>query len=247
MHAAGSVARKFRGRARNPGSAEILNTLDEAGVQHFECALDEQLLHERIAHLHRWALRGTIGVKRFGREDGDPADAITAGGCAVEDDAIADSTRLCEMEICMLHGADAQCIHERVPEVTRIEDDFTADVREAKAVAVSANAGNHARQHASRVRGIERPEPQWIHHRNRSSAHRDDVADDATHTGCRALIRLDVRGMIVRFDLERDCPTVTDVDHTGVLSDTHEQRIGFRLLVTELSEVDLARLVGAVF
>jgi hypothetical protein len=62
------------------------------------------------------------------------------------------------------------------------------------------------------------------------------------------LIRLDVRRVVVRLDLERDGIALADVDHAGVLTDTGERLAEGSLLgkVTELLEVHLGGLVGAV-
>ena len=54
--------------------------------------------------------------------------------------------------------------------------------------------------------------------------------------------------MVVRFDLERHGITVADIDHAGVLAHAHQQSRTrtFRNLFSELAQVDLRRLVGAV-
>ena len=146
----------------------------------------------------------------------------------------------------MPHRADAEGIHERVTGVARVEDDLAADIRQAQAVAVAADAGDDAGQHAACIGGVGRTEPQWIHDRERAGAHREDVADDAADAGCRALVGLNIGRMVMALDLEGDGPAVADVDDAGVLADADEQHIGLRLLLAELGEVHLARLVGAV-
>ena len=114
--------------------------------------------------------------------------------------------------------ADAERVDQRVAEVARVEDDLAADVGQAEAVAVAADAGDHAGQHPGGVRGVGRAEPQRVHHRDRPGAHGEDVPDDAADAGGRALVGLHVRRVVVRLDLERDRPAVAGVDHAGVLA-----------------------------
>ena len=144
--------------------------------------------------------------------------------------------------------AHAERVDQRVALVAGVEDDLAADVRQAQAVAVAADAGDDAGQHAGGVRVVERAEPQRVHHRDRPGAHRHDVPDDAADAGRRALVRLDVRRVVVALDLERDRPAVADVDHAGVLADADEQVLAHLLggLLAELPQVHLARLVRAV-
>jgi hypothetical protein len=100
---------------------------------------------------------------------------------------------------------------------------LAADVRQAEAVAVAADAGHDPGQHAVGVVGVERTEAQRVHHRHRPRAHREDVADDAADPGRPHLVGLDVRRVVVRLDLERDGVPVTDVDDAGVLADADHQ------------------------
>ena len=93
-----------------------------------------------------------------------------------------------------------------------------------------------------------RAEPQRVQHRDRPGAHGQDVADDAAHPGRRALVGLDVGGVVVRLDLERHRQAAADVHHAGVLAHADQQDVlGFgRDLLAELLQVHLGRLVGAV-
>ena len=49
-------------------------------------------------------------------------------------------------------------------------------------------------------------------------AHREDVAQNSADAGRRALVRLDIRRMVVALDFEHREPSVTDVDGAGVLA-----------------------------
>ena len=89
--------------------------------------------------------------------------------------------------------------------------DLAADGRDAEAVAVAADAGDDAVEQVPvarcdsgcRVR-LQRAEAQRIEQGDRPRAHREDVAHDAADAGRRALVRLDRRRVVVRFDLEDD-------------------------------------------
>ena len=114
-----------------------------------------------------------------------------------------------------------------------------------EAVAVAADAGDDAGQHARGVGGVGAAEAERVHDGDRARAHRQDVADDAADPGGRALVGLDVAGVVVRLDLEGDRVAVAHVDDAGVLADADQQRVALRQ-VAELAQVHLRALVGAV-
>jgi len=66
---------------------------------------------------------------------------------------------------------------------------------------------------------VDAAEPQRIHHSDRPRTHRQDVADDAADAGGRTLVGLREARVIVALGLERHCPTVTDIDDAGLLTD----------------------------
>ncbi len=135
-----------------------------------------------------------------------------------------------------------------LPRYDGVEDRLAADVGQPEAVAVATDAGDDPGQHAVGVVGVQRPEAQRVHHRDRPRAHRQDVADDAADAGRGALVGLDVRRVVVRLDLERHGVALADVDHAGVLTDAGEHLADRRLLgqLGELLQVHLRALVGAV-
>ena len=179
-------------------------------------------------------------VEGLGGQDGDAADAVAAGAGAVQDDLVAGAGRLGEVDVLVLHDADAAGVDQRVALVAGVEDDLAADVGQAQAVAVAADARDDAGQHALGVGVVGRAEAQRVHDGDRAGAHREDVADDAADAGGRALVGLDVRRVVVRLDLEGDRVALADVDDAGVLADADEQRVGLRGLLAELPQVDLA-------
>src|SRR5699024_2054746 len=144
------------------------------------------------------------------------------------------------------HG---QSIDQGVALIDGVEDGLAADVRQTQRVSVVADAGDDTVDYASGVRVVDGTEAQLVHHCARAGAHGDDVADDAAHAGGRALVGCDIAGVVVGLDLECHGPTVADVDDSGVLTDAHQQVLLHVLgdFVTELREVDLRGLVGAVF
>src|SRR5699024_6660725 len=82
----------------------------------------------------------------------------------------------------------------------------------------AADARHHAGRDPLRVVRVGGAEPQLVHHGHRARAHRHDVADDPAHAGRGTLVRLDVRGAVVRLRLEGHGPAVADVHHPGVLA-----------------------------
>ena len=114
--------------------------------------------------------------------------------------------------------AEAEDVDQRVAVVRLVEGHLAADGGDADAVAVAADAGDHAFEDAPVERHVQRTEPQRVEQRHGPRAHREDVADDAADAGGRALIGLDERRVVVRFDLEHGRQPVADVDGAGVLA-----------------------------
>ena len=152
------------------------------------------------------------------------------------------------MQVLLAQHADAQRVDQWIAGVARVEDSLAADIGQAQRVAVATDAADHAVDHAAGVGGVGGTEPELVHHGDRPRTHGHDVADDATHTGGRALVRLDVGRVVVRFHLESDGPAVADVDDAGVLADAG-QHAGAHLVgggLAEVAQVHLGGLVRAV-
>ena len=60
------------------------------------------------------------------------------------------------------------------------------------------------------------------------------------------MVGLDVRRVVVALDLEGDRPALADVNDASILTDADEQLVSLRLLLAELAQMHLARLVRAV-
>ena len=77
-----AAARSHLGRGTGQaGGAHVLNADERVGLHHLEARLEQQLLHERIAHLHGRPLLGRLLVE-LGRRHGRAVDAVAAGFCA---------------------------------------------------------------------------------------------------------------------------------------------------------------------
>ena len=248
VHAAVARAGQLAGRTGQARAAQVLDTGDQPCGEELEGALDEQLLHERVAHLDTRSLGRSSRIEGLRREHADSADAVAAGRRAVQDHQVADAARLGQVQVLVPKHADAERVDERVAEIGLVEDGLAADVRQPEAVAVATDAGHDPGHHAVGVGGVERSEAERVHHRDRASAHGEDVADDAADPGGRTLVGLDVRRVVVALDLEGDGIALADVDDTRVLADSREHLPDPGLLgdVGELLEVHLAGLVGAV-
>ena len=153
VHAAVAGGGQFGCGARQAGGAEVLQGVDHPRLEQFERALDEQLLHERVAHLDARPLARLGGVEALGCEDRRTADAVTSGGRAVHDDEVAHAVGGGVLEVVVPQHPDAQRVDQRVARVTVIEDHLAADVGQPETVAVPADAGDDARATPGRCRG----------------------------------------------------------------------------------------------
>ena len=86
-------------------------------------------------------------------------------------------------------------------------------------------------------------ERQRIETGNRTRTHGENVAQNATDAGGRALIGLNVAWMVMALHLEHDREPVADIDHAGVLARPLDHP---RRLRRQRAQVDFRRLVRAV-
>ena len=77
-----------------------------------------------------------------------------------------------------LEHAERHRVDERVVAVGGVEDRLAADVGDADAVAVAADAAHDPVEQAARTILVERAEAQRVEDRDRARAHREDVAQD---------------------------------------------------------------------
>ena len=190
----------------------------------FQAGLQQQLLQERIAHLHvRPLLLGALAELLAGH--GGPVDAVASGLGSHVDHRVPLAGGLGVKNLVAPHQPQSKGVHQRVLRIAGLELGFAAQVRHAKTVAVRSYPADHAFQdrmiamHRGPIRGIrDRPKPQRIHDRQRPCAHGEDVPQDAADAGGRALKRLNERRVVVRLDLEGAGPAVANVDDAGVLA-----------------------------
>ena len=139
-----------------------------------------------------------------------------------------------ELDIRVLHYANAERVYKWVSSICFVEDNFAADIRKTQTVSISTNASHDARQDAAGIWCISQTKAEWIHHGDRAGAHRQDVANDSANAGGCALIRLNKGWVVVGFDFEGDCITLADIDNASILTDTHKECVRFRSLLAKL-------------
>ena len=139
--------------------------------------------------------------------------------------------------------ADAHGVDQDVAVVGGVEGALAAHGRHADAVAVAADAGDHARDEVPGLGVAGLAEAERVKDGDRPGAHGEDVAQDAAHARRRALVGLDEGRVVVALHLEDGDLAVADVDHARVLARAVHDPGG---LGREFGEVDLRGLVGAV-
>src|SRR5450432_2434913 len=216
-----AAAAHFASGAGEAGCAHVLNTDDCAGLHGFDAGFEQQLFHERVAHLHVGALLfGLFG--EFGAGHGRAVDAIAAGARADVDHGVADARGLGVEDLFLAADAKSEDVDQGIGAVTRLENALAADGGDAEAVAVMRDAGDHAAQDAlvaGAVLGIvEAAEAPRIEHGDGTRAHGKDIAQDAADAGGRALEGLDEAGVVVGLDLEGDDVAAADIDDARVFT-----------------------------
>ena len=248
VHAALTVRSQLAGCAGNTRSTQVLNTLNHGALEQLQAALNQNLLSEGVAHLNGRTLRRLGVIERLGRQHRRTADTVATGACTEQNNLVAHARCVRQADVLVTHNTHSQCVDQRVCLVAGIELNLAADVRQAQGVTVTTNTGNHAANNAGGVRVINRAETQRIHHSNRACTHGNNVTHNTAHTGRSTLVGLHVRGVVVGLNLEGNSPAVTNIGHTGVLTDTDHQVLLHLIgdLCTELLQMNLRRLVGAV-
>ena len=133
------------GRAGEPGGAHVLDTDHRAGAHRLDAGFEQQLLHEGVAHLDV----GPLLLRTFFEllaGHGGSMDAVAARFCAHVDHRIADAGRLGVKDLVAPHQAQGKSIHQRVAGIARFKARLSAQVRDAKAIAVGGDAADDAFQ-----------------------------------------------------------------------------------------------------
>ena len=95
---------------------------------------------------------------------------------------------------------------------------LAAHRRNADAIAVAPDAGDHACDEMARLRVLGCSEAERVQVGDRPRAHGEDIAQDAAHAGRSPLIGLDEGRVVVALDLEDHRLAVADDDDAGVLA-----------------------------
>ncbi len=211
--------RRARGQSRG---AQVLERAQSLALEQLQAALEQLLLLERVADLDARPL-GLVPLVELGaREHRRPTDAVPAGARAEQHHGVADARGGAADQPVVPRDPQAHGVHEAVLLVGRLEVDLAADRRYPDRVAVVADALHRPVEQVARPCRGELAEAQRVEDGDRPRADREDVTEDAAHTGGRALERLDGARVVVRLDLEGHGQPVADVDDAGVLARAHE-------------------------
>ena len=148
LHTRPATACRFAGGAGEAGRSHVLNAGDGIGGKQLKAGLQEKLLTERVAHLDSRA----VGLRLFGQFPGCKSrsgQSVTAGLGTHVEYGIAHPLGSAAGDLLVPENAKAEGVHQRVPIVTVVEIDLSGDCRQADAVAVVCNAGNHTGKEAA--------------------------------------------------------------------------------------------------
>ena len=132
--------------------------------------------------------------------------------------------------------------------VHRVKPGLTTDVGQTEAIAIKTDSTHHTGCDSFRVGVVKRPEAKGIHDRYWPGSHRNDVANNASHPGCRPLKGLNEARVVMAFDLEGDRPALTHVDDARVFSHS-DHEVGAHLVgdfLAKLAQVNFGGFVGAM-
>ena len=228
-----------RGEARR---SHVLDRGDGAGGHQLQRGLDQELFGEWVAHLHRRALF-VGGVVEFLRRHRRAVDAVAPGLGAKIDHRQAGGGGGGVEDLVGVGQAHAHGVDQDVAVIAPVEVGLPRHRRHADAVAVAADAGHHTRHQPLGLGVGWIAEAQRVQERDGPGAHGEHVAHDAADARRRALIGLDVGGVVVALHLENAGLPIADIDHARVLprAADHAWAGG-----GEFAEVLLGRFVGAV-
>ncbi len=258
------------GTAGEARCSHVLDAADRARFHCFQAGFEQQLLEERISHLHV----GPLLFTAFGellRRHGCAMDAVAARLGSHVDHGIADAGRLGIEDLVVPHQAQREGIQQRIAAVAGFKARFATEIRHSKAVAIASDAVDDTFhdaavllvvdgerrgcivvqiRHAFRRGQAERAETQRVHHGHGTRTHGEDVPQNTADAGCRTLVWLNVAGVVVALDLEGAGPAVAHVNDAGVLARALHDGTGTALAKAfggQSLQVDAAALIAAVF
>ena len=170
-------------------------------------------------------------------------DTVAAGFGANIDDWIADARRRRIENLVGIGDTHRHRVDKDVAIIGGMEVGFAANRRNADAIAIATNAGNDA-LHQMLHLGVIRPsKTQRVHVGNRTRTHGEDVAQDAANASRRALIRLDIRRVVVALHLEDRRLPVTNVDDARIFAGAADYP---RRFCRQLFQMDARAFVAAM-
>ena len=227
--------------------AHVLDRGHGARRHQLQRRLDQQLFGEGVADLNGGALF-VGGVVELLAGHGGAMDPVAAGLGAEVDHRKAGGRRGRVEDLVGVGQADAHGVDQDVAVVAAMEVGLAGHGRHAHAIAIAADAADHAGHQALGLGMAGIAEAQRVEQRDRPRAHGEDIPHDAADPGRGALVGLDVRGVVVALHLEDagqllPVGAVADVDDAGVLARTADHA---RPGGGEFAQVDLAGFVGTV-
>src|SRR5262249_46222367 len=155
-------------RGRKTRGAEVLERGEQLTVEQLQTALEQLLLGERVADLHRWALRFVALAELGAGKHRRAADAVAAGERAQQQHDIADADGGARGQALVWCKPDAHRVDETVLFVASLEVDLASDRRHPDRVSVMADPGDRALEQVARAgRPGGLTEPQRVEHRDR--------------------------------------------------------------------------------
>ena len=211
---------------------DAISTDDEvrpAAPMSWIATIASDAISSRQASISSFSVNGspTCTVGRFssrilgeiGRRHGRAVDAVAPGLGADIDDRIADARGGRIEDLVGLGDADGHRVDQDVAVIGAVEIDLAADRRHADAIAVAADAVRpRPRSGAASSGWSGRPKRSAL----RLATGRAPIVNTSRRMpptpGRRALIGLDVAGVVVALHLEDRRLAVADVDHAGILA-----------------------------
>ena len=153
----------FGTRAGEPGSAHVLNRDHRAGTHRFKTRFQQQLLHERIAHLHVRTLLLRFLAEFRGGKKRRAMNSVASCFRAHVNHRIADAARAREKKFLAARNSERERVDQRIIRIARLENHFAAHGGHAETISVKSDAANHAVENVPVARnffGVARaPEP----------------------------------------------------------------------------------------
>ncbi len=130
------------GRAGEPGGAHILDAHHRAGAHGLDAGLEQQLLHEWVAHLHVGPLLLRALLELFAGHGGS-VDAVAARLRAHVNHRIADAGCLGIKDLVPPHQAQGKGVDQGIARIARLKARLPTQVGDAEAIAVAGDAADH--------------------------------------------------------------------------------------------------------